>query len=74
MAKGVLEFNLPEESSEHLMAVKALDFYVTLWDIKDHLRSKLKYGDLKENQYEVYEEIQDLLSSLMSERNISFDM
>lgn len=74
MAKATLEFNLPEENSEHLMAVKALDFYVTLWDIKDHLRSKLKHGDLKENQYEVYEEIQDLLSSLMSERNISFDM
>ena len=37
MAKATLEFNLPEENSEHLMAVKALDFYVTLWDIKDKL-------------------------------------
>ena len=42
--------------------------------LSEEIARAREHGDLKENQYEVYEEIQDLLSSLMYERNISFDM
>jgi hypothetical protein len=42
--KATLEFNLPEENSEHMCAVTAQDMNCALWDIQQMLRNKYKYG------------------------------
>jgi hypothetical protein len=42
--KAILEFTLPEEASEHRVAVNAGDVLSTLSDLDTDLRSHLKYG------------------------------
>jgi len=71
--KATLEFNLPEDREEHLMAVNALELYLSLWDIDQYLRKKMKYGDLKQDKYEVYEEIRNQLHEIMDHYNVKFN-
>lgn len=47
MPKVTVTFNLPEESSEHKMHMKAGDYHSLIWDWTQLLRSKTKYGDGK---------------------------
>jgi hypothetical protein len=42
--KAILEFNLPEDRSEHLRAVNAGAAWSALHDINNRLRSVLKYS------------------------------
>ena len=42
--KATLEFNLPEEHSEHLRAINAGTAWVTLYDIDYKIRNALKHG------------------------------
>ena len=44
--KAILEFNLPEESEEHIRAVHAMDAWAALDEIRNMIRNHLKYdGD-----------------------------
>jgi len=42
--KAIIEFELPEDQEEYQMANNASKIYMALWDIKQLLRSKLKYN------------------------------
>lgn len=44
--KAVLEFNLPEDSSEHELALSAGKLHSALWDLSQILRSVEKYDAL----------------------------
>lgn len=76
MAKAILEFNLPEDNQEFLLATKGLDFWSVLWELDQDLRAKTKYApdDLPQDKYDAYQEVRDKLYELMSESNITFDM
>lgn len=50
--KAILEFNLPEDASEHFRAVNAGAAWSALYDIDNRLRSILKYGLDKDSSYE----------------------
>lgn len=50
--KAILEFNLPEDTSEHLRAVNASTAWVTLHEIDNRLRNLIKYGLSRESSYE----------------------
>ena len=55
--KIVLEFTDEERQlAEH--AFKGIEYYSALHDIREHLRSKLKYGNLTESQYDVLSDVQ----------------
>jgi hypothetical protein len=43
--KATLEFNLPEERTEHICAVKGMDTILILDDLLNEIRSFLKHGD-----------------------------
>ena len=43
--KAVLEFNLPEEQSEHRLAIDGWKWRSVVCDIADKLRSHLKHDD-----------------------------
>jgi hypothetical protein len=45
MSKGILEFSLPEESSEHETAVRAMDLRICIEEMGSWIRSIEKYGD-----------------------------
>jgi len=70
-----LEFDLsdPDQITEHLRAVKALDVVICLSEIKEYLRRKIKYDDLSDHDYEIYSKIQEELLGVMEENNVSLD-
>ena len=58
--KIVLEFTDEERQlAEH--AFKGIQYYAALCTIREHLRSKLKHGNLTETQYDVVSDIQVFL-------------
>ncbi len=68
--KGILEFNLPEEGDEHKLAVHAQDHQSALWDFSQYLRDKLKYQELSDETYKVYEEVRERFYQILSENNV----
>ena len=57
-----LEFDLdnPDDKMEHMRCIKATDMALMLWDIKQKIRSKLKYSeDLSEDELHQWEVMQD---------------
>jgi hypothetical protein len=50
--KATLEFNLPEDSAEHLRAVHAGAAWSALYELDNRLRNLLKYGTVKESSFE----------------------
>ena len=60
--KAKLEFDLdnPDDKMAHMRCVKATDMALMLWDIKQKIRSKLKYSeDLSEDELHQWEVMQD---------------
>ena len=73
--KAILEFELPEDQQEYEMTVDATKMYSALWDIKQLIRSKLKYNsdsltDIELRQWEI---IQDEFYCILNDQNIQLD-
>jgi hypothetical protein len=74
--KATLEFNLPDDQDDFVLATSGLKFWSVLWELDQSLRSKTKYApdSLPQDKYDAYQEIRDELRDLMMENNVSFDM
>ena len=75
--KATLEFNLdnPDDKMEHMRCVKATDMALMLWDIKQKIRSKLKYSeDLSEDELYQWEVMQDEFYSIADDYGINLDL
>lgn len=59
--KATLEFNLPEDSSEHLLAVSASELYSALCLIDHTIRNLIKHGDLSDETRKELEAIRALI-------------
>ncbi len=59
--KAILEFNLPDDSAEHIRAVHSYDAWNKLFAIRLMVRNHLKYGE-PGNSTEVFESIQNALA------------
>ena len=68
--KATLTFDLPEEQEEFELASNAVNYSIALSDIDNYLRSKIKYADLTEEQYKVYEEIREQLWCYINDNGI----
>jgi hypothetical protein len=64
--KVTIEFNLPDDEYEYRNSVKANEMYNALWDIKQELRSALKYGELKGSEYKTIESMQDKFFEILN--------
>lgn len=73
MPKAKLEYNLPEEKSDFMLASRAQGWYSTLWDLDQYLRNKLKHGNDFKSTDEALAEIRKYLHELMEDNNITFD-
>ena len=71
--KAILEFNLPEEQAEHYCAIKGSDMLNVLWELKAELRSMRKYQELKENQYEIIEKLEQFLIDTLNDHEINLN-
>ena len=74
--KATLEFNLPDDQDDFVLATNGLKFWSVLWELDQSLRSKTKYApdSLPQDKYDAYQEIRDELRELMIENNVTFDM
>lgn len=66
---GILKFKLPEEREEFEIACKSSAFQGAIQELDNKLRAKLKYCDLLERDYEIYDEIRSWLHSCLEENN-----
>ena len=74
--EAILKFNLdnPDDTIAHMRCVKATDMALMLWDIKQNIRSKLKYDEkLSEAEFHQWEIMQDEFYSFASEYGINLD-
>jgi hypothetical protein len=69
--KAILEFNLPEEQAELETAAAATKLSLVVDDIKNALRTKLKYGEFRGKEYAAYENIQKELFAALEEHGVS---
>jgi hypothetical protein len=71
--KATLTFNLPEENHEYSNAVDGSKMRSALWELDQWLRSKLKYEELSDGQYDAFKETRDELRRLLIEENIDLE-
>jgi len=71
--KAVLEFNLPEEHTEHYHAVMATEVALVLCDFLDWLRNQRKHGDLSEESEQAYGCCADSLAEILEDRGLSLE-
>ena len=65
--KATLEFNLPDDASDHLRAVQANHAWNALYDIDNMLRNLLKYGDDR------YKNVEELATAIRIEVRYALD-
>ena len=58
--KATLEFDLPEDNDSFKMATRGGDYFCVLWDLKELLRQKRKYG-MEEDDFE--QQFEDLIDN-----------
>ena len=61
MPKAKLEFNLPEENSDFLLATRGLDFYSNLWSLDQEMRRILKHEHRFKTVEECVEHLRDIV-------------
>jgi hypothetical protein len=71
--KATLEFNLPDDKEDYEMTVNASKYYLALWGIKQELRKQLKYAEISEKEYEIYEKVSDKFHSILEDNGINGD-
>jgi hypothetical protein len=72
--KATLEFNLPDDKEDYEMMINASKYYLALWNMKQELRSKLKYAELSEQEYEIYEKVRDKYNEILDDNGINLDI
>lgn len=70
MPKATLTFNLPDENDEFIMAQDGINYSLVLNDLRNYLRGKLKYEELTEEQYKIYEEVRNQMFEFASHYNV----
>ena len=73
--KAIIEFELPEDQEEYEKANNANKMYMALWDIKQLLRSKLKYNSdgLNDEQLEQWEAMRGDFFDILENNDLKFD-
>jgi hypothetical protein len=74
--KGILKFDLPEETKEFELANNATKLYSVLWEMDQWLRSNTKYAPdtMSEETYNTFQQCREQLRELMNNENINFDL
>jgi hypothetical protein len=71
---ATLQFNLPDDQEDFNMAVNGTKWYLTLWELDQFLRSKVKYDEtISEEAQDIYDNIRQKIRELQSENGISFE-
>lgn len=61
MPKATLTFQLPEEAAEFRITLNAGELHSALWELKERIRSFLKYEQLSESEVAKLEELRAMI-------------
>ena len=70
--KVILEFNLPEDEEQFNVASKGMDWALTVWDIDQLLRKKLKYEEHVHDTRNTLEELRKTLNEMLADRGLKY--
>jgi len=70
--KAVLEFNLPEEVTEHLQALQGAKWEHVAWDMDNYLRDIVKYSE-DSVLIEGAQKFRKKLGEIIDERGLMFN-
>jgi len=75
MSKAIIEFDLsdPDDIIAHKRATKSLDLCLSIWDIEQYLRSKLKHESLSSTEYTFLEKIQEDFYNILDKYHVNLD-
>jgi len=65
-----IEFILPDEEYDFKGAIYGDKYRSILIELDNHLRHKLKYSELTDTQFEVYDELRDKLYELINNEGV----
>ena len=73
--KAIIEFEFPDDQEQYQMANDASKMYLALWDIKQLLRSKLKYNPdgLNDEQLTQWEIMQGEFFDILDNNDFKLD-
>ena len=73
--EAVLKFQIPEEKNEFDIACHAMDWALTVWDLDQELRNKIKYNQEEfKSPAEALEWMRLRLHDLLEDRDLLLDM
>ena len=70
--KAILEFNLPEDTSDFEVATKGNDLTLIIWELQQWLRNNYKY-DTGDIPADIADKVSDKLSDIMLSYGLTFD-
>lgn len=71
--KAIIEFELPQDASEHQTALDGWKWRMILNDVSESIRHDLKYNDLPELAAKPLDSLRGFIFQRMAEENLSFD-
>uniref|UniRef100_A0A6H1Z9H7 Uncharacterized protein n=1 Tax=viral metagenome TaxID=1070528 RepID=A0A6H1Z9H7_9ZZZZ len=64
---------IPEDKCEEELTFRGIDWALTVWDLDNELRGKLKYGHKFKNADESLLWVRELLRDILENRNLSLE-
>ena len=68
---ATLRFMLPEDRDEFDVAVHGGDWREAMREVTEELRTKIKHGDLSEDDARIFTEVRDMIFSVLDDRELS---
>lgn len=72
--KTILEFTLPEESTELKLAQNGHAYHNILWELRNEIRVMIKHGHPHKTADDAINYINDRLHDLLSDNNCTFEI
>ena len=69
--KAILEFNLPEDEEQFIVASKSMDWALLVWDLDQMLRKLVKYHP-EEYDHKALDHIREEIHNIMEEKGLQF--
>ncbi len=74
MPTATLTFTLPEEQSEHEHAIHGMDWALTVWDLDQWLRDRVKHGLDSAEAKAAWDAARDALREILDGRGLTMEM
>ena len=76
MAKAILEFNLPEDAEQFMLAVKSWDMMQVISELDEDLRVQTKYAPdtMSQEVYDTLNQTRNKLRELMANYDVAINL